>query len=410
MLLYFFVFVLTLLFIIYTYLKVKFGFWFYQPVFHVYDFYYYFFDVGIIRKRLPEKNRFTNFVNIETHLVESLNTNKINKFVHFTQNNYFRDKNSENIYYPKKENILPYFKNHNHPCYFTFYNKDILLNDTKTNNIVNEKKIIGVIASRPLHVIINNKNRPDSFFDVYYVDYLCVNKADRKKNIAPQLIQTHEYNQSHLNKKISISLFKRENELTGIVPLTVYKTHCFHLHDIYDNSQNMLPSQYNLVVVNKQNIYYLKEFIKENKHFWDILILPDISNLIELVESENMFIYMILLDNEIQCVYFFRKTCTYIKKDNEIISLVASICNEHETHYKNKKNDIFINGFYKSISELINKNNNFTFLSIEDISHNDFILNYLTEYSNPIITTPMAYFFYNFAYKPFPSKKVFIIN
>ena len=404
MLLYFFVLVLTLLFIVYIYLKVTFGFWFYQPVFHIYDFYYYFFDVGIIRKRLPEKNRFTNFINIESYPLEKLNTNKINKFIHFTQTNYFRDKNSENIYYPKQENILPYFKNHHYPCYFTFYNKDILLNDTKTNNIVNEKKIIGVIASRPLHVIINNKNRPDSFFDVYYVDYLCVNKTDRKKNIAPQLIQTHEYNQSHLNKKISISLFKRENELTGIIPLTVYKTHCFQINNIYDNSQNILLPQYNLICVNKQNIYYLKEFIKENKHFWSILILPDISNLIELIESENLYIYMIFLDNEIQCVYFFRKTCTYVKKDNEILSLVASICNE------NKKNDIFISGFYKSITEIINKNNNFTFLSIEDISHNENILIFLTEYSKPVITTPMAYFFYNFAYNPFPSKKVFIIN
>ena len=43
------------------------------------------------------------------------------------------------------------------------------------------------------------------------------------------MIQTHEYNQSHKNKNICVSLFKREEELTGIIPLTIYKTYCFPL-------------------------------------------------------------------------------------------------------------------------------------------------------------------------------------
>ena len=54
-----------------------------------------------------------------------------------------------------------------------------------------------MITSRPLEVYINS-----TCFWTYYVDYLCVHKQHRKKTIAPQLIQTHEYFQRHLNKNI----------------------------------------------------------------------------------------------------------------------------------------------------------------------------------------------------------------
>ena len=55
---------------------------------------------------------------------------------------------------------------------------------------------------------INNGNK-ESKFKAYYVDYLCVDILYRKKNIAPQLIQTHHYNQRHL---IKILLFLSSRE------------------------------------------------------------------------------------------------------------------------------------------------------------------------------------------------------
>ncbi len=402
MFLYVFLVFIIILFLTYTYMRVKYGFWFYQPVFHAYNFYYYLFNIGIIRKHLPEKNKFTNFKNVETMNYEKISSAKMNKLVSFIQQNYFREKNSENIYHPKKENIMPYFINHSHPCYISFYNKNILLHDFKSNKFIDDKNIIGTITSRPLHVTINNK-RKDSNFDVYYVDYLCVNKQNRKQNIAPQLIQTHEYNQSHLNKKISISLFKRENELTGIVPLTIYKTHCFCIK--YLDLSFGFPPSYSLLEVNKQNAYYLNEFLRETNYMWDITILPDLTNINSLIESKNIWIYMLMSDNEIECVYIYRKTCTLIKKNNELLSLIASI-------NKNYKSDdgLFMGGFARSLTEIISKNKEYTYLSVEDISHNNIILSELFSNASSLVSTPMAYFFYNFAYNPFPSNKVFILN
>jgi len=58
--------IVVLLFLIYGYLRAKFGFWALQPVFHIYDIGYFFYKPGIVQHELPEKNKYTNFKNIET--------------------------------------------------------------------------------------------------------------------------------------------------------------------------------------------------------------------------------------------------------------------------------------------------------------------------------------------------------
>ena len=48
------------------YIRIKYPFWALQPVFHFYDIYYWFINIGIIRHELPEKNRYVNLKNIKT--------------------------------------------------------------------------------------------------------------------------------------------------------------------------------------------------------------------------------------------------------------------------------------------------------------------------------------------------------
>ena len=65
---YIFIILIILLLLFYLYIKAKYGFWIIQPVFHVYDFWYMMYPPGIIMHQLPNRNRYTNFKNIETHL------------------------------------------------------------------------------------------------------------------------------------------------------------------------------------------------------------------------------------------------------------------------------------------------------------------------------------------------------
>jgi hypothetical protein len=404
MILYILGFFILCIILFFSYVRLKYKFWAIQPVFHFYDVYYWFINVGIIRHELPEKNRYVNLKQITTKLFENLDELTIKQLVILIRLNYLR--NNENTFSPKKENIVPYFIGHNTKTFWSYYLEPELLIDNKTGKTIEEKKIIGVITSRPLHVRINGY-RKDSVFDVYYVDYLCVHKGYRKKNIAPQMIQTHEYNQSLQNRKISVSLFKREEELTGIIPLTVYKTYCFNM--VNWKQPQHLDARITVLTGDKQNMYYLYNFINEMTKNemtikWDITIYPEISNIMELVTTKNLYVKMLVVNGNIEASYIFRKTCTFIEKEKEIISCIASIKGTTLSESE------FIQGFKVALWSIIKEHQNFKYLTVEDISDNTVIINNISIRTHPMVVSPSAYFFYNFAYSPFKPEKCLIIN
>jgi hypothetical protein len=387
---------LLIIFIIYIYIKVKFGFWVIQPVFHIYDIGYMINSPGIINENLPEKNKYTNFKNIETYLFSELSSIQIQRMVNLIRVNFLQNK--DNIFSPQVENIIPYLSGHNDKSFVSFYNEDHYMMDLKKGTTSTDKKIIGVMTTRPIYVFINNGNK-DAKFKAYYVDYLCVDKLHRKKGIAPQIIQTHHYNQRHLNKNIVVSLFKREEELTGIVPLCVYSTYGFPVSTWTKPSE--LSGEYKVLEINAQNYHFLYDFIKTNNNKFDITINTEVTNIIELIKTKNIFIYTIIVDDNIICAYFFRKSCVQIESGIEVLSCFASISNTDD--------NIFIQGFKISFWK-ISAENFFGFAAIEDISDNYIIINNIRLKTKPLIISPTAYFFYNFGYPTFKSNKVLIIN
>jgi predicted GNAT family acetyltransferase len=365
-------------------------------VFHIYDLLYIFKPPGIIQHSLPEKNKYTNFKNIETILFSELSEFKKTRLVQFIRSNYLQNK--ENIFSPQSENILPYFTGHNTKTFVSFYNEDNIMNDLKTGNIITDKKVIGIMTSRPIYIIIHENNKQNTLY-AYYVDYLCVDKMFRKKGIASQMIQTHEYNQRHLNKNIVVSLFKREDELTAIVPLCVYSTYGFSVNKW--TKPHDLHASYTLLEINNQNFHFLFDFMKQNSNQFSVVIYTEVTNMIELIKTKNMFIYVILAENKIISAYFYRKSCTFIEKNMEVLSCFASI--------NNTEDNLFIQGFKISFWKIAAENM-FGFSAIEEISHNHIIIENLKQKTTPMIISPTAYFFYNFAYTTLSSEKVFIIN
>lgn len=224
------------------------------------------------------------------------------------------------------------------------------------------------------------------------------------------MIQTHHYNQSHLNQNIQVSLFKREDELTGIVPLCVYSTYGFSVNT-WTKPMDLLP-MYQLVEINAQNFHLLFNFIQENSDKFDIVICSEITNMIELIKTKNIFIYTIVFNTEIVCAYFFRKSCVFVDKDLEVLSCFASINNlyshDNKKNNKNKNNDLFIQGFKISFWK-ISFENYFGYAAIENISNNNIIIDNLCLKTKPMIVSPTAYFFYNFAYKTFAAEKSLIL-
>ena len=413
----------------FAYVRIKFKFWAIQPVMHVYDVKYWFSNKGIIQIELPKKNKYCNFKSIETISFDKTSNIKIDQFIHLIQNDYLS--NNDNVFHPLKNNIVPYFVGHNTKSFWSFYWEDNLMQSIKHNTVVNDAQLIAVITSRPLQVVIydgiNREKRANgekhAKLQVYYVDYLCVKHTHRKKGIAQEMIQTHEYNQSHLNLSMQVSLFKREDELTGIIPLCVYNTYAFSMKNWCKPA--VMFGEIALIRCGKENIHFLSPLLQRDDMF-DITIMPEMGNILELIKTNNIFVYMLVnaVNHETVGAYFFRKSCTFIKKGAEALVCFASIFENGATNDNSLRNQ-FIHGYKVALSQICESNNanntaannankdcstSFQFAVVEDISANNIIIQNLMEKTSPLVVSPTAYFFYNFACPTFKSNKTLIIN
>jgi hypothetical protein len=396
---YIFLIIIVITIIILLYFRVKFRFWAKQPVFHIYDVWYYFFPCGIIQLDLPSREeKYNNFKDIDTIKLDELSNINKNKFVFFIQNHFLRSR--ELNYRPKKENIFPYLTGLDGGSVFvSLYRKKNMLMDTTLQKVKEDEKIIGTILSYPVQIIFNNGN-PEANMNAYYVDYLCVDKEHRKEGIAPELIQTHHYNQRTLNKNIQVSLFKREGNLTAIIPLCLYELCGFY---IKESKEFILPQDIKLIKINYKDLSYYNEFIKLNHSKFKIFISTSLANISELIKTENIYIYALIQKDTILSLYFFKKQCTYLEEENEeIVTCYASIncC---------KSEDIFKVGFQNALMNIIDNYPSYKLLIIENHSNNDRLIDFYSKINKLLFNIKSAYYFYNFAHHSYHSNHTLIL-
>ena len=387
--------------VLYLFLKFfiykKFGFWAYQPVFHYFNILYWIYPIGVVNNKLPKVNKFCNFLNVITNEFELIDEKLISDNVEFIQNNYYNNNYSK--YLPS---IIEFQENLKCNNYKTIISNYYLYNGINTNNTnnINNKKIIGIITSKPLNMNIYNK-----YYRIYYVDNLCIDKDHRKKNIAPELIQTHEYMHSHKNNKFQISLFKREGELTGIVYLTKYINYQYSIDDI--NRFYLKKNNINILKINKKNITLLITLLNEKRNKFDCFIISDLSNLINLINNDIYNIYGIVINNKLMSCYFFKNSNMYYYNDIDLSFNIKSL--EFFASINNTNNSIFVSGFINSLYE-INKSN-YKYLIIDNISHNNIILDdFKNKNINDCYKNKNAFFLYNYIERPINSNSVFIIS
>lgn len=366
-----------------VYIKIKFHFWSLQPVFHIYDFMYWIRPPGIIMKSLPKFNKYTNILDIKTYDINLLEDSILTNAINFINLHYLRTSDAE--YMPTKENIIEYFKSSTHKSYLTLYK------DTST-------LYKSVITARPLHVSLKGA----SHFQTYYVDNLCVHPGVRKKGIAPTTIQTHYYNLRHLNDKINTCLFKREGNMTAIVPLTTYTTFGFKLPSLDSKAVNRvkLPSASMVVIeITEQNIYLFTHFMKSNNKCFDCVINPELPNVLNLIKTKNIYIYGIIHSDNIISAYVFKNPTLKYDGDNYVIECITTVTNNTKCN-----TEIFTIGFYIAL-DMCRKQINATRLLIEDTAHSHYIIERLKKNTSVKIFTesPTAFFLYNYACYSIPS-------
>ena len=370
---------------LFLYLKIKHRFWTTQPVVHYYDLNYWFnYYNGILSKTPPQYDRYTN-LNIIFKCYDDLSKNELIDCVELLKHSYL---NQEDVVYNPSINELNIMFDNTVNTNFSLYYKNILTDNN--NYIITEKKLISMITSKVL--LCNIKNIT---LKVNYVDYLCVDYLYRKKDIAKQMIQTHNYRMRKKNVN-EVFLFKREGELNIMVPLVYYKCYAYNIKHWKNNV--ILLDYIKIIKINKQNITLFLEFIKLKYDNFILHIGIDYNILIHRINNKNIIIYVVRSNDTTLACFIFKEP--YTKYYNKVsIECIASINNF-------KKDNLFIYSFSKVIKILQER---YEYMLIENLADNYYLINEIEKKHSNKFVSKMAYYFYNYYYPTIENNKSLII-
>jgi hypothetical protein len=361
-----------------------------QPVYHLYDVSYYMSPPRVINNDLPEKNRHVNVANVHTRFTSTLSDPEWVELVVFLQKYFIRERH--NVYNPKLDNIVPFFKDSKSLCSF-YYETVQYKNKTDGSIIVNDRHISAVMTSRPIFCILHKVHIP-----VYYVDYLCVSAKKRRSGLAPTIIQTHHYNQRRMTPGIQISLFRRDRDMTWIIPLTYYDTHVYDVKDYLLDIR--IHSKYQLVNSSSGSLGRIMEFISENTDKYDACLYDCYEAIKCQVETNNLFIHALINKDEPDGI-----VAVYILKNPKVTVMQYTVTTLIGSIQGAVSDEVFYYVFLKLIQTLPGDNR---MIAIENTADNDRILTKMTN-PKPVFVSPTAYFLYNYICQPIASNKCLIL-
>jgi hypothetical protein len=396
--------------------KIKSRFWYIQPCYHFYDLHYIFYNNQVINSELPKINSFTSFEKIVTYSPDDIQKEQFNYIIELLKKEYYHTKNA--IYNPTTQSVIPYLTNN-------YYNSYISLAVTPTykfvgqsenipsitNHIIKYNDIIGCIMSKAVCITL-----PTSEFYSYYVDFFCIKNEFRKMGYSEIMIQSHEYSNRMKTKDIQVHLFKREGDITGIVPVVLYDTYLYDL----DNYFTLTPSSflYNvkniyhiqspiLIEITKLNIQIIYDYLTEIKKsgIFQFISTVHISNLKELIETKNIYCFVLMYKQKIYACYFLKNTFMEIDKDGVTCNCLSCFASIKDDEYDTVMDYSFSQTLYQVIQNIQSEKIKFSYLFIENISHNYLLINEHQYFSK----TKTAYFLYNYILQPLKHKNVLIV-
>lgn len=367
------------------YIRIKFQFWALQPVFHLYDLHHWLNPNRIIDESPPIINKYVNLVNIQTYAVLDAPMSLIKEASALIKTHYLRSKLVE--YLPEQEDIFEYFHTNLSTSYISVYTHFQSLN---------QPEIIGVITARPLFITFKQK----PIIIVNYIDNLTVKKEKRKLGIAPSLIQTHHFHIRQLNMKTKVCLFKREGDMTAIVPLTTYNSSSYDLSSVINITYN-LP-KCNVIKIENHNFILFKEMVKQSYRRFECCINMEVTTLYQLVIKGKIIIYVVIYLGEPVCCYVFKKMPCLVEVDKKCIELITTLsCCPY--------NDLFLTGFQSACRRIVRKYK-ISRVIIEEIGDTRNLINMLNVHKiYPKSQCPSAFFLYNYACYSIKPENCFLI-
>lgn len=385
---YLFLFIVVVIIVIFITIRLTFKFWAIQPVFHIYDVHRWLNSDRIIDISLPKVNKYVKLIDVETYDVKSVSQDERDMVVKFICENYLVN------YSPEVNDIFPYFSTSLGKSYLSIFLDNVFKNSVSELNY-NGRDVIGIITSRPLFLTFSGKEP----MIINYIDNLTVRTDRRKEGIAPKLIQTHHYRIRHIDNNVKVSMFKRENDMTAIVPLTIYTRNEFDILDICDDKVNR---SHQLVKIDKNNFILLKTIIKMSASRFKCTLNIEQTTLFELVMISKIVIYILLNETTPICCYVLRRNA-YVSDDLlKCVDLISSINCSPNT-------DVFFAGF-QSLCRRENKKHSINRIIIEELGDNCALSDHVKSRGIKVSSQcPCAFFLYNYVrYSIKPSECLFI--
>ena len=390
MLLYIAASIIIIYLILRAFIKIKFHFWSAQPVFHIYDLQHWLRPNRVIETTLPKINEYVNLINIRTESILDMSEDDVSQVASFIRKNYLRNKEAE--YIPEEKHIVQYMKGSNHPSYISVYRRPNLLDSNVKSG--SELDILSVITARILHITLKSVGS----FPLYYIDNLCVNPAMRKKGVAPKAIQTLHYHLRRRDEDVKTFLFKREGEMTAIVPLTTFTTRGY---DVSRIPRVQLPhASMTALEVTPKSIGLFVDFLQRQRDSYDCVVVPDVSNIANMLSAGIISIRGIMENGALIAAYVFRDSAT-IYDGERAVELVSSMsaCHFDEIYYAG-----FTIGLASCCQEW-----KATRVVIDGVGGNDIITKCLGNRGYiPFLESPSAFFLYNYVSYTFPANKCFL--
>jgi len=379
-----------------AYIKLKYPFWNIQPVYHTYNWWRCIYKHhSIVYKYRPVKTKFVDLLNVKTkHYLDT--TDEIREsLLNLIQSNH---KSTENIvFYINNADLYAYLTGQSEPSIISIYNETMpLLPLNKTKQVIQ----IGAITSRHLQFHVNETDNTYVKHPIYFIDFMGIDRNKDQIKYSRTLLQTHEYNQRIQNTNVVISLIKRNKDLfTGIVPLVEYDTH------VYNLTMFKLPKMYqhySIMQITHSNMsdythfFYNETIMSLHSTLFDIMIFPDIGNIISLLKKQILYIYCLKHADNVLGFYFFKNDKTHFEDfDCKSLRCLNSIlnCNNEE---------LFFLGYLHALHQIVNLDKDYKLLIMENIGHNHIIHKYWELRYKSFYSYKSAYYLFNYIYPNTP--------
>jgi hypothetical protein len=280
----------------------------------------------------------------------------------------------QSMYMFHLDNLETYLGGHMFSSYISFYKTQLYKTqlyksiDKSDGDVIVSEQPVGCISSRSGELFISNMREP-----IYYVDHLIIQRDRDHRGISRNLFETHIYKTNLISKielltePIMVYLFRRDKELlTGIVPLVQFNVATYMLPNNPEfYMQRRLPEHVVLIDIHVGNTDLLIDFLGSHRGQFAVCAMTDIANLIGLIKSGILFVYVLKRFDEILGIYIFRDTRIRDEDAGSVLEMVGSI----QIH-----RGLFYNGFLHALGSIIKKHSVFRIVRVDGLSDNNRIM------------------------------------